>query len=102
MVLGVQILWAHLVLALFSLTQAQPPEPAKAEPLVYFSGTVTQSNPTSLTVSRKAMGSDAATKTFVIDGETKVEGKVRLKVKVTVQFVVDEEGHSKAVHIIVR
>jgi hypothetical protein len=102
MVRSVRILWANLLVALFSLAQEPPPEPPKADLPVYFSGTVMQFSLTSLTVNRKGMGSNAATKTFVIDGETKVEGKVRVKVKVTVRFVMDEEGHPKAVHIIVR
>ena len=67
----------------------------------FFSGIVTELNQTSLTVNRKGIGQDSATHTFTIDAKTRVEGKLRVRAKVTVRFVSDEQG-LVAVHIIVR
>jgi hypothetical protein len=107
MVRALPLILASIVVALTSLAQEPPTEAPKGQAVkeeapVFFSGTVTQISPSSLTVNRKGTGSDIATKTFAMARETKVEGKLRLKVKVTVRFEVDDEGNAKAVHIIVR
>ena len=67
----------------------------------FFSGIVTELSQTSVTVNRKGIGQDSATHTFTIDSKTRVEGKLRVRAKVTVRFVSDEQG-LVAVHIIVR
>jgi hypothetical protein len=67
-----------------------------------FSGTVTQLSPDSLTVVRTVPARDAVTRKFVLDAQTKVEGKLRVKARVTVQYSVEDEGQFRAVHIIVR
>jgi hypothetical protein len=97
---GVVVLLSGFVLMAFA--QERPAEIVKVEAPVYFSGNVTQASAVSITVNRKGLGSNAATKTFVIDRETKIEGKLRSKVKVTVRFVMDEAERARAVRIIVR
>jgi hypothetical protein len=101
MVRATAILLSSLVFLAIAWGQEPPAEAAKVEAPVYFSGTVTQATAKSITVNRKALGSSATTKVFAIDGETKVEGKLRAKVKVTVRFVMEDEDHARAVHIIV-
>lgn len=101
MVRDAAILVSSFVFLAIAWGQEPPVEAAKVEAPVYFSGTVTQATAKSITVYRKALGSSDITKVFAIDGGTKVEGKLRAKVKVTVRFVMDDEDHARAVHIIV-
>ncbi|MDQ6679117.1 MAG: hypothetical protein M3Z09_17675 [Acidobacteriota bacterium] len=69
----------------------------------FFSGNVVSVSATVLTVNRKGLGKDTSeTRTFTIDGSTKVEGKLKPQAHVTVRFVADENGGARAVHIIVR
>ena len=67
-----------------------------------FSGTVTQLNLESVTVVRTVPARDAVTRKFLLDAQTKVEGKLRVKARVTVQYQVEDEGQFRALHIIVR
>jgi len=67
----------------------------------FFSGIVTALSTEKITVVRTVLGKNSDMRTFSITPETRVEGKLRLKVKVTVRFVKDEEGE-RALHIIVR
>jgi len=68
----------------------------------FFSGTIVFSSANEITVDRKGLGKDtAATRTFTIDGKTKIEGTLKTKAHVTVRFVADESG-TRAIHIIVR
>ena len=69
--------------------------------LEFFSGTVTDFNQTRVTVLREVIDRDPETRTFVINAETKIEGVLKGKVRVTVGYVVEEEAHI-AVRIIVR
>ncbi|MCU1261757.1 MAG: hypothetical protein JWO80_4642 [Bryobacterales bacterium] len=75
----------------------QEPVPPPAD---FFSGTVVSATPTEVKVNRKSLTRDSVTKTFVIDEDTKVEGKLKPKVHVTVRFVT-EDSVSRAIHIIV-
>jgi hypothetical protein len=77
----------------------EPQQPARA---TFFSGSVLSVSDIQITVRRRALVSNATTQTFVIDSETKIEGNLRVKANVTVRYIVDEEGHTKAVSIIVR
>jgi hypothetical protein len=47
------------------------------------------------------LGKSSETRTFAITPATKVEGKLRVKLRVTVRFTKDEDVET-AVHIIVR
>jgi hypothetical protein len=72
--------------------------PARPE---FFSGTVVSCSAIQVVVYRKTLMSDAVTKTFVIDENTKVEGVLKPKARVTVRFA-REESVIHAVDIIVR
>ena len=66
-----------------------------------FSGTVISVSDNKITVNRRSWTRDTVTKTFIIEASTKIEGKIKPKVRVTVRFVV-EENEARAIHIIVR
>ena len=67
----------------------------------FFSGTITAFADDKITVNRAVLGKSSETRTFAITPATKVEGKLRVKMRVTVRFTKDEDVE-KAVHIIVR
>jgi hypothetical protein len=79
------------------------PTPKKTTPSAdIFSGTVTKLTDEAVTVVRKVAGHDAVTREFTRDGSTKVEGKLREKVRVTVRYKAGGAGGFVAVYIIVR
>jgi hypothetical protein len=79
------------------------PVPKKTAPSAdIFSGTVTKLTDESVTVVRKVAGHDAVTREFMRAASTKVEGKLREKVRVTVRYKAGEGGGFVAVYIIVR
>lgn len=57
-----------------------------------FAGNITELSADKLTVVRSTLGGSAQTRTFLISKETRIEGKLRLKSKVTVGFVSSEDG----------
>jgi hypothetical protein len=71
---------------------APKPESPKSEPQYEdtFSGAIVEVSAEKITVSRNNLGKDE-TRTFLIKPETKIEGKLRVKVKVTVGFVTKDE-----------
>jgi len=93
-----------LGVALAAQTSVTPtPAPKKAVPSAdIFSGTVTKLTDESVTVVRKVAGHDAVTREFMRGASTKVEGKLREKVRVTVRYKADGDGGFVAVYIIVR
>ena len=101
-----------LVMALGSGLAAQTsatPVPAPAAPgkkavpsADIFSGTVTKLTGESVTVVRKIAGHDAVTREFLRGGSTKVEGKLRENVRVTVRYKAGGDGGFVAIYIIVR
>ncbi|MDE3197221.1 MAG: hypothetical protein KGN84_12805 [Acidobacteriota bacterium] len=88
---------------LTAFAQAAAP-PAEKGALVSdkFSGTVTELSADAVTVVRTALGKSAVTRRFLLDGQTKVEGAMKLKSRVTVQYQTTDDGDYKALHIIVR
>lgn len=70
-------------------------------PNQFFSGNVTALEEGKITVARTSLGRTTATKTFIIKPETKIEGKLRLRAKVTVRYTTDDDG-DVAINIIVR
>ena len=79
------------------------PTPKKTAPSAdIFSGTVTKLTEASVTVVRKVAGHDAVTREFMRVGATKVEGKLREKVRVTVRYKAGGDGGFVAIYIIVR
>ena len=83
------------------LAVAQDEVPNPTEGYEFFSGTITDLPPGKITVSRTVLGKPPETRTFVITPDTKIEGKLRPKVRVTVGFKAGEEG-DLAMRIIVR
>ena len=67
-----------------------------------FSGTVTAFLPDSLTVVRKVPARPDEFRQFIIDKDTKVEGKFRVNARVTVRFKADSGGAVHALRVIVR
>lgn len=67
----------------------------------FFSGTITSLSTDKITVSRTVLGKNSSIRTFLVTPETRVEGKPKVKARVTVRFV-SSEGGDLAVHIIVR
>ncbi len=79
------------------------PVPRKTAPSAdIFSGTVTKLTEESVTVVRKVAGHDAVTREFMRGAGTRVEGKLREKVRVTVRYKAGADGGFVAVYIIVR
>jgi len=82
--------------------QAPAPGPPKAPSNDIFSGTVTELTADSVTVLRTALVREAVKRTFVLDAQTVVEGKLRVKARVSVRYMADDTGQFHALHIIVR
>jgi hypothetical protein len=82
--------------------QNQEQPPAEQPPVEeYFSGTVIAYAQESVTVARTVLGRNSSSRRFVITSDTQIEGRLKVKVRVTVQYVTkDEVDH--ALHIIVR
>ncbi len=74
-------------------TTAPKPEPPKSEPQYEdtFSGPITEYSAEKITVSRNNLGK-LEKRTFWIKPDTKIEGKLKAKVKVTVGFVSSDDG----------
>ena len=67
-----------------------PREEAKIEST--FSGPIAELTQDKITVSRSILGKPPEKRTFWIKPETRVEGKLKLRAKVTVGFISSEEG----------
>lgn len=76
-------------------------QPAPQQPYEFFSGEVIELTADHLTVERKAKGKEQQKHTFVLRPDTKVEGRLVLKARVTVGFKPGEHG-DVAVRVIVR
>ena len=83
-------------LAALALPQDPAPTTPKKASVVNdkFSGTVTELSADSLTVVRSVPAKDAVTRKFALEPQTKVEGKLRVKARVTVQYLAEDEGSS--------
>jgi hypothetical protein len=110
---GVQsLMWLTLLLTAClaqppQLRAAQTPEPVKPAPVSdIFSGNITELNPDSITVERRVSEKDSVTRKFLRNSQTKIEGVLKLRARVTVRFHVDPmvtmEEPVPALHIIVR
>jgi hypothetical protein len=64
-------------------------EPAYSET---FSGPIVEFSDAKIIVSRSILGKPAEKRTFLINSDTRIEGKLRVKVRVTVGFVSGEGG----------
>jgi hypothetical protein len=79
--------------------QEQPPAERSADQ--YFSGTVISYAGEKVTVARTAPSANGSSRDFMITRDTEIEGKLKVKVRVTVQYIVKDDV-DYAVHIIVR
>jgi hypothetical protein len=57
-----------------------------------FSGPIVEVTATQITVSRSILGKPAEKRTFSIKPDTRIEGKLRVRVKVTVGYVTTDDG----------
>lgn len=81
--------------------QAQQEQPQTAPNYEFVSGTITDLPPNGIVVNRALLGKPPENRTFIINSETKVEGKLKAHARVTVGFKSTDEG-DVAVRIIVR
>lgn len=80
---------------------AQSAAPAERPHSEFFSGVITVMADDKVTVFKTVLGKDSETHVFLITKETRVEGKLRVKARVTVRYTHASEG-DRALHIIVR
>ena len=57
-----------------------------------FSGPIVEVTATKITVSRSILGKPAEKRTFWIKPDTRIEGKLRVRAKVTVGYVTTDDG----------
>jgi|SRR5580658_266272 hypothetical protein len=69
-------------------------ETPKSEPKYTdtFSGPIVELSAAKITVSRSILGKPAEKRTFWIKPDTRIEGKLHMKVRVTVGFVTTDDG----------
>jgi hypothetical protein len=91
-----------LVLASSNPLHSQDDPPPAVQPQdQLFAGIVTALSDTSVTVTRTVLGKDSTVRTFAITPDTHIEGKPKMKSKVTVRFIASDDG-DRALRIIVR
>jgi len=96
------LVWLFLCLGRMGAhPQEQPPASQPEQQDQYFSGTVTALEESKITVMRTVLGTDSTTRTFVITPQTRIEGKPKVKARVTVRFVTEDDA-DRAIHILVR
>ena len=84
------------------LGAADRPE-TNTKPLpIFFSGLVDSFEASRITVRRSNLGSRLDLRSFVVTPETRVEGRIKPKSRVTVRFVESEENEDLALSIVVR
>jgi hypothetical protein len=81
--------------------RAQGGPPAEQPRSEFFSGVITALADDKITVFKTVLGKSSETRAFSITPDTRIEGKLRLKARVTVRYVREEDGDC-ALHIIVR
>lgn len=89
--LGVSLIPAKLVA---QDSDAPKQDTLKSEPKYddTFSGTVVELTSERAVVSRSILGRPAEKRAFRIQSDTRIEGKLHLKVKVTIGFVTSDDG----------
>lgn len=83
-----------------TVQQSEPPQPA-SDADTFFSGNVVESAPDHIVVSRTILGKPPEKRRFVMNGQTKVEGRLRNKVRVTVRYEPTPDG-DVALSVLVR
>lgn len=90
------------LLAMVAIAVPAQEQPPAAEPgFEFVSGTVAEFSEGRIVVNRAVIGKPPENRTFLITGDTKIEGKLRNGARVTVGFKPSDEG-DVAVRIIVR
>lgn len=83
------------------IAQDAPSQPAaQKKGNTYFAGTVTEAAADHISVTRRISGKQDK-RTFRITPQTKIEGKLQARVRVTVQYVVDDQGVITATRVVV-
>ena len=89
---------APLLLAVAPLPlMARPQDPEKkteeSKPDNLFSGTVIEFSKESITISRKVLGKTEK-KVFRVTPDTKCDGEVKVKIRVTVRYILTDDGEA--------
>jgi hypothetical protein len=92
--------WGIAGLVLLPLSADEPSAAAAKKADAFFAGTVVESTADEITVTRTVLGKPEK-RSFVVTPETKVEGRLRIRVRVTVRYISDDGGDT-ATMIIVR
>jgi hypothetical protein len=88
-----------VILTACAITAQENPEGNQERP--FFSGVVTELASGKVTVARTILGKPGDKRTFAITTETRIEGSLKVKSRVTVQFAPGDDGEV-AVSIVVR
>jgi hypothetical protein len=95
--LGFAVLPLWLAVApLTVIVRAQDPQEKKD---TFFTGTVIESTQEKVTVSRKNLGKTEK-RTFRVTPDTKCQGELKVKVQVTVRYVVTDDGETAELIIV--
>ena len=95
----VALAWGLAALSVRLISADEPAASAKKAD-AFFAGTVVESTAEKLTLTRTVLGKPED-RTFLVTPETKIEGRLRPRVRVTVRYISDENGDT-ATMIIVR
>ncbi|MDZ4801763.1 MAG: hypothetical protein SGI92_26700 [Bryobacteraceae bacterium] len=98
---GILLLLLACAVSASPVQQEEPPPPTDS-PYEFVSGVVSELPPGKIVVNRAVLGKPAENRTFLIGPDTKIEGRLRVKVRVTVGFRTGEDAEPTAVRIIVR
>jgi hypothetical protein len=86
------LLSGWLALTAFAVQAQQDTTSIEAKkPDTFFAGTIVETTPEKITVSRVVLGKTEK-RDFKVTADTKVEGKLKPKVRVTVRYVAGEDG----------
>jgi hypothetical protein len=77
-----------------SLEKSSHADNSKSEPKYdqTFSGAIVEVTATKITVSRSILGKPAEKRTFWIKSDSRIEGKLRVRARVTVGYVTSDDG----------
>lgn len=92
--------WGIAGLVLPPLSADEPSTAAEKKTDAFFAGTVVESTAEKITVRRTVLGKPE-NRSFAVTEDTKVEGRLRTRVRVTVRYTSDENGDT-ATMIVVR
>ena len=92
--------WGIAGLVLPPLSADEPSAAAAKKADAFFAGTVVESTAEKITVTRTVLGKPE-NRSFSVTEDTKVEGRLRIRVRVTVRYTSDDNGDT-ATMIVVR